>query len=337
MMRPDSDYGARGRSEWLDIDWGRHLHDVEIRGRSVRYVEMGSEHEDAVVVVHGLGANWQTFLENIPFFARTHHVIGLDLPGFGRSEMPAEDISISLYADIVDELCESLGIRAATVMGNSMGGFVGAELAIRHPERVESLVLISPAILWGEHRRAKPLMSAARISELTVGRFLAGEAPPIVRNRPRLRAATIYLGGIEYPHRLSRELQLELLATVKRTKGFTPALIAFGNYAVREELPRISCRTLLVWGDKDRLVSVKHAQQLAELIPDAKVEVFENTGHVAMLERPDRFNRVVAEFMAESGDESDRQAAERGRAAESKRKGGGTRQPPDPRPAASPR
>ena len=313
----DSDYGTRGRPEWLDVDWSRHLHDVKIRGRTVRYVEMGAEHEDAVVVIHGLGANWQTFLDNIPFFARTHHVIGLDLPGFGQSEMPAEDVSISLYADIVGELCEHVGIREATVMGNSMGGFVGAELAIRHPERVESLVLISPAILWGEYRRAKPLMSLARISELTVGRFLAGEAPSIVRKRPRLRAATIYLGGIEYPHRLSPELQMELLATVKRTRGFTPALVAFGNYAVREELPRISCRTLLVWGDRDRLVSVKHAAQLADLIPDCRVEIFKNTGHVAMLERPERFNRVVAEFMAESGDASDRRAAERGRAAES--------------------
>lgn len=313
-----ADYGTQGRAEWLDVDWGAHRRRVSIRGREVEYVELGTEHEDAVVFVHGLGANWQTFLENIPFFARTHHVLALDLPGFGRSEMPAEDISIPFYADVIDELLEISGIEAATIVGNSMGGFVGAEVAIRHPSRAESLVLVSPAILWGEYRRAKPLMSLARLSELTVGRLLAGEAPPLVRKRPRLRAATIYMGGIEYPHLLSRELQHELIVTVKRTEGFVPALTAFGNYPVREELPKITCRTLLVWGDRDRLVSVKHAKQLADLIPRSRVEVFERTGHVAMLERPDRFNRVVAEFMAESGDASDRRAAERGRAAESR-------------------
>ena len=313
----ESDYGRRGPPDWLDVDWAAHRRRVEIRGREVEYVELGAEHEDAIVFIHGLGANWQTFLENIPFFAETHHVLALDLPGFGRSEMPAEDISIPFYADVIDELLELTGVEAATLVGNSMGGFVGAEVAVRHPHRAESLVLVSPAILWGEYRRAKPLMSLARVSELTVGRFLVGEVPRFLVKRPRLRAAGIWLGGIEYPHRLSRELQHELILTVKRTQGFTPALLAFGNYPVREELPKISCRTLLVWGDKDRLVTVKHAEQLAELIPESRVEIFRRTGHVAMLERPDRFNRVVAEFMAESGDASDRRAAERGRAAES--------------------
>jgi pimeloyl-ACP methyl ester carboxylesterase len=313
-----SDYGTQGRSAWLDVDWSAHRKRATVRGREVEYVELGQEHEDAVVMIHGLGANWQTFLENIPFFAETHHVLALDLPGFGRSKMPAEDISIPFYADVVDELCELAGIKAATVLGNSMGGFIGAELAIRHPERVESLVLISPAILWQEQRRAKPLLSAARIAELAVGRFLVGEVPEFIVRRPRLRVAGIWLGGIEYPQRLSKELQRELILTVRRTHGFTPALLAFGDYPVREELPRISCRTLLIWGDKDRLVPARNAKDLAELIPDSRVEVFKRTGHVAMLERPDRFNRVVAEFMAESGDASDRRAAERGRAAEAR-------------------
>ena len=314
----ESDYGTRGRPQWLDVDWSSHRKRVEVLGREVEYVELGEEHDDAIVFVHGLGANWQTFLENIPFFARTHHVLALDLPGFGRSPMPAEDISIPFYADVIDALLEASGIEAATIVGNSMGGFVGAEVATRHPHRAESLVLVSPAILWGEYWRAKPLMSLARVTELTIGRYLVGEVPDFLVKRPRLRAGAIWFGGIEYPHRLSKELQRELVMTVKRTDGFTPALVAFGNYPVREELPKISCRTLLVWGDRDRLVTVKHAEQLAELIPDSRVEVFKRTGHVAMLERPSRFNRVVAEFMAESGDAPDRRAAARGRAAESR-------------------
>ncbi len=71
----------------------------------------------------------------------------------------------------------------------------------------------------------------------------------------------------------------------------------------------------MLGGKANYAVDRQAIEQLAELIPDCKVEVFERTGHVAMLERPDRFNRVVAEFMAESGDASDRRAAERGRAA----------------------
>lgn len=317
---PESaDYGSRSRSEWLDVDWSIHRRRATVRGAEVEYVEMGAEHEDAIVFIHGLGANWQTFLENIPQFARTHHVLALDLPGFGRSEMPREEISISFYADVVDELCERTGIRQATIVGNSMGGFVGAEVAIRHPERAERLVLVSPAILWQELRRAKPLLSLARISELAIGRFLVGQSPPrIVVTRPRLRAAVIAFGGIRYPHLLSREIQQELISTVQRTDGFLPALLAFGDYPVREELPRISCPTLVIWGTDDTLVSVRHADDLVELIPDSRAEIMERTGHVAMLERPDRFNRLLAEFMAESGDASDRRAVERARAAEAR-------------------
>ena len=304
-----ADYGSRSRSEWLDTDWSRHRRRATVRGAEVEYVEMGTEHQDAVVFIHGLGANWQVFLENIPFFARTHHVLALDLPGFGRSEMPEEKISISFYAHVVDAVCEQAGIRQATIVGNSMGGFVGAEVAIRHPDRAEQLVLVSPAILWQELRRAKPLLSLARVSELALGRFLVGQRPPrMVVNRPRLRAAAIGLGGIRYPHLLSREIQQELILTVQRTKGFLPALLAFGDYPVREELPRISCPTLVIWGSDDTMVSVRHADKLVELIPESRAEIMERTGHVAMLERPDRFNRLLAEFMAESGDASDQRA-----------------------------
>jgi pimeloyl-ACP methyl ester carboxylesterase len=260
------------------------------------------EGADTMLFVHGLGANWQTWLENLPYFARTHRCVSLDLPGFGQSEMPGEEISMSLYADVLDELCGELGINQATVLGNSMGGFVSTELAIRHPQRVARLVLVSPAILWQELRRARPLMTLARVSELTVGRLLAGDAPRAVVRRPRPPAAAIAMGGIYAPQRLSRELQHELILTIKRTDGFLPALLAFGDYPVREELPKIACPTLIVWGAEDRLVSVRDAHALAELIPDSQVEVFERTGHVAMLERPGQFHEAVDAFIARTSE-----------------------------------
>jgi pimeloyl-ACP methyl ester carboxylesterase len=293
-----SDYGSDGRSEWLDVDWSRHRRRLQVAGRQLELVEIGEG--KPMLFIHGLGANWQTWLENLPHFARTHRCIAMDLPGFGQSEMPDGEISMSLYADVLDELCAALGVRAATVLGNSMGGFVAAELAIRHPERVERLVLVSPAILWQELRRAKPLMSLARLSELTVGRLLVGEAPRAVVSRPRLRHFAIAMGGVRAPHRLSREIQHELILTIKRTEGFLPALLAFGDYPVREELPRIAAPTLLIWGRDDTLVSVRDAHELADLIPQARVELFERTGHVAMLERPARFNAVVEQFVAGS-------------------------------------
>src|SRR5687767_9944251 len=125
-LQSDGDYGAQGRRPaWLDIDWAAHVHEAEIDGGRVTYADLGSG--PPIVWVHGLGASWQCWLENLPDFARDHRVIAMDLPGFGRSEMPQDEISIEGYARFVCRLLDHLGIEAATVVGNSMGGFIGAE------------------------------------------------------------------------------------------------------------------------------------------------------------------------------------------------------------------
>src|SRR5215211_3749096 len=137
----DSDYGRRGRAPWLDIDWQGAQHRLTLDGREINYAELGEG--PALVFVHGLGASWQSWLENIPEFARDHRVVAMDLPGFGCSDMPAEDISIEYYANWTFRLLDDLGIERAAVVGNSMGGFTAAEMAIRRPERVQRLAVVS--------------------------------------------------------------------------------------------------------------------------------------------------------------------------------------------------
>ena len=135
---PDSDYGRRGRSEWLDFPWDRHQHRMQIDGREVNYVDAGEG--PALVFVHGLGASWQSWLENIPEFARDHRVVAMDLPGFGYSEMPEPRTSRSSTTRAGPSGCSTRsGSTSARVVGNSMGGFIAAEMAIRRPERVQRL------------------------------------------------------------------------------------------------------------------------------------------------------------------------------------------------------
>ena len=136
-------YGPAGRSAWLDVDWREHQRWVTVGARPVNVIELGEG--PAIVFVHGLSGSWPNWLEQLPVFARDHRVIAMDLPGFGHSPMPHEHITISAYARILDELLGTLGVDAATLIGNSMGGFVSAELAIAFPQRVERLVLVSAA------------------------------------------------------------------------------------------------------------------------------------------------------------------------------------------------
>ena len=139
---PDG-YGPDGRSEWLDIDWRAHLCSCTVNAAHVNYVELGDG--PPLVFVHGLSGCWQNWLENIPHFARRHRVIAIDLPGFGESELPQEDITIPGYGRFVDAFLGEIGVECASIVGNSMGGFIAAEVALSHPGRVEKLALVSAA------------------------------------------------------------------------------------------------------------------------------------------------------------------------------------------------
>ena len=126
------------------------------------------------------------------------------------------------------------------------------------------------------------------------------DSSPLVARRPKLRAAALAFGGFHLPHLLPPELQVELLLTARRTPGFLPALQALASYPLRDQLGRIGSPTLVVWGTHDTLVGVEHASELEQLIPDARLLVMERTGHVPMVERPERFNREVEAFLAET-------------------------------------
>jgi len=293
----DDPYGSPERSEWLDFDWHAAQRQVQVDGRMVNLVEVGEG--SPILFVHGLSGRWANWLENILPFARDHRVIAMDLPGFGESEMPAGDITISGYGSFLDSLCDELGIDRAALVGNSMGGFIGAELAIRYPHRVHRLVLVSAAGISIENWRNEPALTALRRTE-AVGVWMASQLArrsDDFSRRPGLR--TLLLGGIiRHPTRLSPNMAFELLQG-SGTPGFVPALDALTDYPIRERLPEIACPTLILWGDRDFLVPTRDAHEFERLIPDSRKEIWERTGHLPMVERPARFNRTVAEFLAE--------------------------------------
>jgi pimeloyl-ACP methyl ester carboxylesterase len=271
---------------------------VTVEDRPVNTIELGEG--PPVVFVHGLSGSWQNWLEQLPVLAREHRVVAMDLPGFGYSPMPREEISIAGYARLLDGLLGELGIAAATVVGNSMGGFIGAELAIAFPQRVERLVLVSAAGLstHNDPRTVRAMPALLRLQRIIAAgaAWLASKSEEVVR-RPRLREATMGL-VVRHPSRLPAVLAAEQLRGAGKP-GFIPALEALIGYDVRDRLPEIACPTLIVWGDRDRLISVRDADVFAELIPDSRKMIFEDTGHMAMLERPEAFNELLSGFLAE--------------------------------------
>lgn len=288
-------YGPEGRSPWLDVDWRRHQRWVVVDGQPLNVIELGEG--PPLVFVHGLSGSWRNWLEQLPVFAKERRVIALDLPGFGDSPMPKEQITISGYARTLEALLDQLDVDAAALVGNSMGGFISSELAIAFPQRVERMVLVSAAGISTESREVR-LPALRRLERILAGTtaWLASKSETVER-RPRLRTATLSVVA-RYPSRLPAPLAAETLRGAGKP-GFLDALEAIISYPIRERLPEIACPTLIVWGDKDPLISVRDAYVFEELIPDSRKVILSDTGHVAMFERPSRFNELLREFLSE--------------------------------------
>lgn len=293
--RAGDDYGAPAEPSWREIDWQPYIHQVDVDGRTLNFVDYGSGDEPPVMFIHGLGGCWQNWLEQIPRVGSLRRVIAVDLPGFGYSEMPRDKITISGFGRAMESLCEQLRLERVIPIGHSTGGFVGAEMAIQYPERVERLVLHSAVGISHNDLRREPVLAGSRVVA-AIGTRTAASAHSVVV-RPRLRPF-IYGTFIRHPTRLRTDFLYEITRGAGR-KGFVQTLDALTSYDFRDRLPDIGCPTLIVWGREDMLVPVKDADEFERLIPNARKVIFEDTGHSAMMERPPTFNDCIVEFLGE--------------------------------------
>jgi pimeloyl-ACP methyl ester carboxylesterase len=288
---------AKHHAAWMDVDWREHQRWVEVDGVPANIIDLGDG--PPLVFVHGLSGSWQNWLEQLPEFSRDHRCIAVDLPGFGESPMPRDEITVSGYGRWLNDLFDVLEIKGAAVVGNSMGGFIAAETAIKFPERVERLVLVAAAGLSIEDQRNDKVMRVLELGETLIEYGLAFglSRSRALMKRPRGRKALLYAVAA-HPEDLSPALVSEQLKGTPK-KGFLPALDALTSYPIRDRLGDIECPTLIVWGPKDRLVPIKDAHEFDRLIPDSRLKIYDDTGHVPMLERPERFNADLREFLAE--------------------------------------
>jgi pimeloyl-ACP methyl ester carboxylesterase len=296
--RADGDYGVSAEPNWRGVDWLSHLRQMEIGGRSVNYVDIGSGDGAPVVFVHGLGGQWQNWLENIPRAAQERRVLALDLPGFGISEMPRERVSIPGYGRCVAELCERLGLERVALVGNSMGGFIAGEVAIQHPERVERLILVSAAGITSANVYRAPTALVGRVAVAATA-YTAARHSRMARRRGGRHMALALVA--RHPSRLAPDVAWEGLMKGAGKPGFQAALMASVDYDFRHHLPEVSCPTLIVWGENDSIISVRDAHEFERLIPDSRKLLMRDTGHVPMVERPAAFNVAMMEFLAETG------------------------------------
>ena len=307
----DDGYGVSASPNWRETDWARELKRIDVYGTPMNYVDVGTDTgaEEPVVLVHGLGGQWQNWLENIPRLALDRRVIAMDLPGFGLTPEPSdgEKMTIPRYAEYVNALCDKLGLGEVELVGNSMGGYIAAEVAIQFPERVKRLVLVSAAGISSAETLEAPILTFGRVATAiatnTASRFRMLAARPVTRHFSLALVA-------RYPRLLKPDLVYEGFMKGAGKPGFDGALRACLDYDFRERLPEVKVPTLIVWGEKDSIIPVRDADEFERLIEDSRKVVMKDCGHIPMAERPQAFNDVLVEFLAETGPAESKEPAE---------------------------
>ncbi len=261
-----------------------------------------------VLLVHGLGSSAGVeFFYNLEALAASHQVIAVDLPGFGQSDKPALAYTIDLFVRVVRDFMASIGLQRTAVIGVSMGGRVALGLALDAPEYVDRLILVD-ALGVGQPRPvlAYRLLLTRGVGELTLSgtaRALRGMNPKTIRRfwrwylrRPGPIDTILSDDRISSHSRLLstpayRAAYLSALRSIAGTRRLRDGVV------VESRLSELAMPTLLVWGRHDHLFPAEHAAAAGRKIPGARTEIFERSGHTPQMEEPDRFNRLVLDFL----------------------------------------
>jgi pimeloyl-ACP methyl ester carboxylesterase len=253
----------------------------------------------AILLIHGIGDNSDTWRDMIRELARDHTVIAPDLLGHGQSDKPRADYSLGGYANGMRDLLTVLGIDKVTVVGHSFGGGVAMQFAYQFPERTERMILVAPGGLGPE------VTPALRAVTLPGFHQLMG-----VVTLPVLRHSTVASMRLLAATRLSLLRDLDEAAAIvdsfKDVRGRRAIRhVVSGVVDWRGQIVTMADRAyltaampmLVVWGADDSVIPARHATIAADIAPGAQVEVMPDAGHFPHKDHPQQFVRIVDEFV----------------------------------------
>ena len=286
-----------------DVNWDEHAHELhhaehsrflEIEGVRVHYQEAGATNAPVLVLIHGFTASnfvWSDVL--LPLAQNGFRVIAPDLVGFGFSEKPKRgEYTVAAQARMIIGLMDQLGIERACLVGSSYGGAVAATCALDYGERVRRLVLVDAVI--NDDIKHQLLMRLARTP------LLGDVVSPLMLGSRRIIFNRLRQGYAPQNAHLFDDRKLNAhhrpLVAANTQRAALSTLRRWSARRIEEEADNIRQPVLLVWGEYDPEIPLAHGRRLLERIPNARLLIFRDCGHMPMEEYPREFAEVVTSF-----------------------------------------
>lgn len=251
---------------------------IEVDGQRWPYLEGGPASGEVLLLLHGFSGD----KDNWPLYAyklrRHYRVIMPDLPGFGdNSKDPHADYGMAAQTTRIRGLIEALGLQRVHIGGNSMGGFIALQFALSYPDQVMTLALLNNAGVQGTNKSEL---------ELAVER---GENPLTVATAEEFDRLLEFVMHRRIP--LPAVIRRMICDNAIANQSFWDTIFLtlrdeMQSRPLNDELHRVKAPTLVIWGRHDRVIDVSCCDILKSRIPDCHCVIFEDVGHVPMLERP---------------------------------------------------
>lgn len=237
-----------------------------------------------VVLLHGLGGSRRAWESQLEVLSDRFRCIAWDMPGYGRSA-PLDHLSFAAIADAVARLLDIVDVECADLVGLSFGGQQAMHTALAHPSRVRRLVLADTSARFGADGTDAEAWKQRRLAPLDAGVTPAEMAP-------------VVLDAITAPGfaGLERDRAIAAFAEISGA-GLRASVECLPSHDVSDRLADITIPSLVIVGEFDIETPLEYAQFIADHIPDSRLEVVSGAGHLVPSERPDEFNRLVAEFL----------------------------------------
>ena len=259
---------------------------------------------EPLVLLHGLGASRRLWHRVVPLLAVDRLVLAPDVPGFGESPPAGPGFE---FASVIEALAASLADRAGgpfDLLGSSLGGALGLQFAIEHPELVRRLVLAAPA---GFSPRPWPLgaVAGALAEPALAVRRIAGGPLSVSASARRV----LLWGAVAAPQRLSASDARLIVSSSGRAARLGPALAAVLRADLRPQLRRLEVPVGLIWGERDRVVPISTLDTTRAVRRDVAVETLPGAAHIPQLECPEEFVAAVRRVLERLGGRSEMNTA----------------------------